>query len=79
MPATLFIENVNQLQQLESSGIEMRSHFGDLVAQAGEVFEVLGIGAAAGGGEVVWELSGCGVWHKFRVSESSARVNGSAS
>jgi hypothetical protein len=34
----------------------MRSHFGNLVTEAGEVLEVLEIGILAGAGQVAWKL-----------------------
>jgi hypothetical protein len=46
-PAFFFIENVDQLQQLAGSSRQMRSYFGDLVTEAGEVFNVLEIGVLA--------------------------------
>jgi hypothetical protein len=41
----------------------MRSHFGDLVTEAGEVFNVLEIGVLAGTGQVAWKLAWDGSDH----------------
>ena len=59
LPAAFFIENRDQFQQLTGAGRQMRGHFGDLVTEAGQVFDMLVVGEAAGAGKPTGLLA----WH----------------
>ena len=59
MPATSLVELANQLEQLEGAGVQVCSHLGDVITQAGEGLYKFSTGVFLGVGEMTWNWC----WH----------------